>query len=153
MQGGRADSFVWLPLWAEAPKYIANFLDSLLGQSEAADRVLLYENVSDDATKHRAGIFIPRSARLRQAWRVAACQRKVQRCDNDGKGKYICFLNMFDYIQDFDWLKKMPSLCLKMIDIDIAGGYKEGFEGKSYIEKCQNAYYRQFLYRTEKIAQ
>lgn len=132
-------------------EYIANFLDSLLGQSERRIEVLLYENVSDDATKNTVREYLYRDPRV--CVRLGEWQPVSEKYNDaimTAKGKYICFLNTFDYIQDFDWLKNAVAVLENDPDIDIAG-YKEGFEGKSYIEKCQNAYYRQFLYRTEKL--
>ena len=132
-------------------EYMENFLDSVLGQSERRIEVLLYENISDDATKNIVREYMYRDPRVcvrLGEWQPVS--EKYNDAIGTAKGKYVCFLNTFDYIQDFDWLKNAVFVLEEDNGIALAG-YKEGLSGKSYMENCQNAYYRQFLYRTEKL--
>lgn len=131
-------------------EYMAEFLDSVLSQSEKRLEVLLYENVSDDATKNIVRERLNRDNRIcvrLGEWQPVS--KKYNDAIQTAKGKYICFLNTFDYIQDSDWLKKSIE-CFNDPEISLVG-YSEGFSGKNYVENCQNGYYRQFLYRIDKI--
>lgn len=131
-------------------EYIDIFLDSVLAQSEKRVEILLYENDSDDATKSAVREYMAKEPRI--CVRLGEWQpisEKYNDAIQTAKGKYICFLNTFDYIQDPDWLKN-AIVAFKDDAVDLAG-YKEGFSGKSYVENCQNGCYRQFLYRIEKI--
>lgn len=131
-------------------EYMAEFLDSVLSQSEKRIEVLLYENVSDDATKNIVRERLNRDNRIcvrLGEWQPVS--KKYNDAIQTAKGKYICFLNTFDYIQDSDWLKKSIE-CFNDPEISLVG-YREGFSGKNYVKNCQNGYYRQFLYRIDKI--
>lgn len=131
-------------------EYMENFLDSVLGQSERRIEVLLYENVSDGATKNIVREYMYRDPRVcvrLGEWQPVS--EKYNDAIQTAKGKYICFLNTFDYIQDPDWLKNAIA-AFKDDAVDLVG-HKEGFSGKSYVENCQNGCCRQFLYRIEKI--
>ena len=130
--------------------YIARLLDSVLAQTEKRIEVLLYENVSDEKTKNIVRERLYKDARV--CVRLGEWQ-PVNEKYNDAiataKGKFICFLNPYDYIQSINWLKQAVPL-FDDSEVDMVG-YHAGFSGKSSIKNCQNGYYRQFLYRIEKL--
>lgn len=131
--------------------YIKNLIDSLLVQTEKRVEILLYENVSDDATKATIREYLYRDPRI--CVRLGEWQPVSEKYNDavlTAKGRYIAFLNPYDYIQDIGWLKEATDILDKDEEIALVG-YKQDCLGRDYIEKCQAADYRQFLYRVGSI--
>lgn len=131
-------------------EYISAFLDSVLAQSERRIEILLYENESDDATKNIVREKLVHDNRI--CVRLGEWQPVSQKYNDaiqTAKGKYICFLNAFDYIQDVDWLQKSLNY-FQDPEISLVG-YHEDVVNRNKVVKCQNGNYRQFLYRIDKI--
>lgn len=131
--------------------YLGNCLDSLLRQSEHKVEILLYENGSDEATRKLVREYLYKDMRI--CLRLGEWQPVSEKYNDallTAKGKYIAFLNAYDYVQDDDWLKRSENLLDNDSTIDLVG-YKDGQNGKSYAESCQAADYHQFLYRIDKI--
>ncbi|MCD8290271.1 MAG: glycosyltransferase [Prevotella sp.] len=130
--------------------YMGDFIDSILAQSEKRIEILLYENSSGDKTK---GIIFERLAMDSRICLRLGDWQPISEKYNDAiltaKGKYICFLSPYDYIQDANWLNNAVDAFRDDI-VDLVG-YSEGLAGIKYIKFCQNANYRQFLYRVDKI--
>lgn len=126
-------------------EYIDCFLDSVLAQSEKRVEILLYENDSDDATKSAVREYMAKEPRIcvrLGEWQPVS--EKYNDAIQTAKGKYICFLNTFDYIQDPDWLNNAIA-AFKDDAVELAG-YNEGFSGKSYVEIPLNYCLNKFFY-------
>lgn len=127
------------------------FLNSILSQSEKRIEILLYENDSDEFTKKLAMDYLIKDPRI--CVRLGEMQPVSEKYNDaivTGKGSYICFLNSYEYIQNISWLKDASGILQNNRNIDIVG-FKDGIDGEQDIKYCQNACYRQFLYRIEKI--
>lgn len=132
-------------------EYIQNFLDSILGQSERRVEVLLYYNGADDVTKNLVHEYMYKEPRIcvhSGEWQPISA--KYNDAILTAKGKYITFLSPFDYIQNLDWLKNTIAAFEYDTGVDLVG-FKDGNLGKESVSNCQNADYRQFVYRTDKI--
>lgn len=129
---------------------IDDFLNSLLRQSESRIEILLYENASDDTTKNIVRERLYKDPRI--CVRLGEWQPISEKYNDailTAKGKYICFLSTSDYIKDSHWLDQALDE-FKDEAVDVVG-YREGLSGKQDIKMCQNASFRQFLYRLSKI--
>ena len=131
--------------------YISDCLDSLLNQSEKNTEIILYENGADDATRKLVREYLYKDMRI--CLRLGEWQPVSEKYNDallTAKGKYIAFLNAYDYVQDADWLKHSVDIFDGDNTVDLIG-YKEGENGKLHVENCQVADFRQFMFRIDKI--
>lgn len=132
-------------------RYLGDCLDSLLAQSARNIEILLYENDASPAVRDIAFRYARADARI--CLRLGE-RRPLSEKYNDAlvtaKGRYIAFMNNYDYIRDRDWLKNSAAALDGDGEVALVG-YREGCLGKADIKKCQNADYRQFLYRMRNI--
>lgn len=144
-------SMTVVAVFGRCKNYLESFLRPLLSQSKKDIEILLYENGADDATIAVARDFMYKDPRIciRLGEWQPVCQ-KYNDAIQTAKGKYIAFLNPYDYIQDDRWLEQVYARFEEDQEID-AVGYSGDNAGKDSIEKCQCADYRQFVYRVEKI--
>lgn len=131
--------------------YITRFLDSILNQKNRKMEVLLYENNTDDSTKDKVREYLYKDPRICiRAGEWSPVSEKYNDALITAKGNYIVFMNVYEYIQRTDWLDATLEILDGDPSVDIAG-YLENRNGIREIRECQNANFRQFIYRMEKI--
>ena len=131
--------------------YIRGFLDSILNQKKRKIEILLYENNPDNSTKNTIREYLYKDPRICfRGGEWSPVNEKYNDALLTAKGRYIAFMNVYDYIQRNDWLDTTLEILNSDSSVDIAG-YLENRKGKQNIIECQNANFRQFVYRMEKI--
>ena len=129
-------------------KFFKQCIDSIYSQTYGSIEHIIIDGNSNDGTLEMLKKEAPKSLIYSEP------DEGIYDAFNKGikkaSGKYIAFLNPYDYIQDDRWLEQVYARFEEDQEIDAVGCSGEN-AGKDCIEKCQCADYRQFVYRVEKI--